>query len=499
VDRDRLRQAVVDFVEHHDDRLLLDDATRADAEALAPGDAEAACLLAIYMTCHQEAMRDRDPSILPDLEWPMQVLASSMSDEVPPSLRELALTVARLVSPEAELRSALRALATALAADDGPDALDAALARAAHAVRTPDLLPHLAHQAWYLIAAGWWRKYLAGGLPSDLDDALAASARDVAVAEGEDRREAAVTHATLLAERVQAGGSERDIRDLASLSREADTPELVGALRDARLAAFRGTGDPDDLDEAIRLGGTELIHDASLTGDDLSTLCLRLQERFRRDGDLSDLDAAVASGRRSVQMPYAGPVELAHRLANLFGALVLRADNGREQEYLDEAIEVVDVAVEFLSRAAEPASGPPGVLPGLQGDFLVRRWQITHTRSDLDGGIERLIDAADTAAAGGAPEAWLRQAAADALMHRFRRRRNAVDLDAAEQQLRLAGSAADPVLRQAIVAARTQPPKLYVRPGDGEGMPSPHALANLHAWNRGQPRTSGLDWVRTHD
>jgi hypothetical protein len=490
VDRDRLRQAVVDFVEHHDDRLLLDDATRADVETLVPVDAEATCLLAMYMTCYQEAMRDRDPSVLPDLDWPMQVLASSMSDEVPQPLRELALTVARLVSPEAELRSALRALATALGADD-PSALDAALARAGHAVRAPDLLPHLEHQSWYLIAAGWWRKYLAGGSPSDLDDALAASARDVAVAEEEDRPEAAVTHATLLAERVRVGGAERDIRDLAALSRDADTPELVIPLRDARLAMFRRTGDPDDLDEAIRLGGVDLIHDPSLTGDDLSTLCLRLQERFRRFNDLADLDAAVACGRQSVQMPYAGTAELAQRLANLFGALTLRADDGREQEYLDEAIEVVDVAVEFLSRA--------GSQPGLQGDFLVRRWQITHNRSDLDSGIEQLIAAADEAAAGGAPEARYRQAAAEALMHRFRRRRNIADLDAAEQQLRLAGSAADPVLRQSIVAARHHPPKLYIQPGDGEGMPSPHALVNLHAWNRGEPRTSGLAWVHTHE
>jgi hypothetical protein len=28
-------------------------------------------------------------------------------------------------------------------------------------------------------------------------------------------------------------------------------------------------------------------------------------------------------------------------------------------------------------------------------------------------------------------------------------------------------------------------------------MPSPHALANLHAWNAGEPRTSGLTWVHT--
>ena len=498
MDRDRLRQAVVDFVEHHDDRLLLDDATRAEAEALPLGDAEAACLLAMYMTCHQEAMRDRDPSVLPDLEWPMQVLASSMSEEVPPSLRELALTVARLVSPEAELRSALRALATALAADD-PGPLDAALTRAANAVRTPDLLPHLEHQSWYLIAAGWWRKYLAGGLASELDQALAASARDVAVAEGEDRREATVTHATLLAEAVRVGGAERDIRDLAELSRDVDSPELVGPLRDARLAMFRRTGDPDHLDEAIRLGGTDLIHDASLTGDDLSTLCLRLQERYRRDGLLADLDAAIACGRRSVQMSYDGPVDLAYRLANLFGALALRAASGGASEFLDEAIEVADVAVEFLSRAPEPPAGPPGVLPGLRGDFMIRRWQITHERDDLDTGIDELTAAADAADAGGAPEARHRQAVAEALMHRFRRRRDAADLDAAERQLRLAGSAADPVLRQSIVAARHHPPKLFVQPGDGEGMPSPHALANLHAWNRGEPRTSGLTWVHTHD
>jgi hypothetical protein len=497
VDHDRLTQAVVDFVEHHDDRLLLADATRAEAEALPLGDAAAACLLAMYMTCRQEAARDRDPSVLPDLDWPMQVLASSMSDEVPPSLRELALTVARLVSPEAELRSALRALAAALSADDDPQALDAALARARHAVRTPDLLPHLEHQAWYLIAAAWWRRYLADRHPSDLDDAVAASARDVAVAEEPDRAEAAVTHATLLAERVRLTAADRDIADLAELSRDADIPELAGALRDARLTMFRRTGEPDHLDELLRLGGADLIADPSMSGDELSMLCRRLQERYQRGGSVADLDAAVSCGRRSVQMPYAGPIELAHRLANLFDALGLRASDGPEREFLDEAVEVADVAVEFLSRAAEPAGGPAGALAGWRGEFLVRRWQITHARGDLDAGIDQLIAAADAAQAGNAPAARHRRAAAEALMRRFRRRRHASDLDAAELQLRLAGPAADPVLRQAIVTARYHPPRLFVQPGDGEGMPSPHALANLHAWNAGEPRTSGLTWVHT--
>nr|WP_296073196.1 hypothetical protein [uncultured Actinoplanes sp.] len=496
MDHDRLTQAVVDFVEHHDDRLLLADATRAEAEALPLGDGAAACLLAMYMTCRQEAMRDRDPSTLPDLDWPMQVLAASMSGEVPPHLRELALTVARLVSPEAGLRSALRALAAALSADDA-EALDAALGRARHAVRTPDLLPHLEHQAWYLIAAGWWRKYLARRHPADLDDAVAASARDVEIAEGPDRAEAAVTHATLLAERVRLAGTERDIADLAGLSREADVPELAGPLRDARLAMFRRTGDADHLDELVRLGGADLIADTSLTGDDLSMLCLRLRERYQRGGDVADLDAAVSCGRRSVQLPYTGPVELARRLANLFDALGLRAADGQQREYLDEAVEVADVAVELLARATEPAGGPAGALSGLRGEFLVRRWQITHVRGDLDAGIDQLIAAGDAAQAGNAPAARHRQAAAEALMRRFRRRRHAGDLDAADQQLRLAGTAADPVLRQAVVTARNHPPRLFVQPGDGEGMPSPHALANLHAWNSGEPRTSGLTWVHT--
>ncbi|HEY0000775.1 MAG TPA: hypothetical protein VGB74_10005 [Actinoplanes sp.] len=501
---DRLWQAVVDFAEHHDDRLLLDGVTRAQAEALPLADATAAALLAMYMTCHHEALRDRDPAILLDLDWPMQVLAAGVSQDVPEPVRALALTVARLVSPEAELRSALRELTAALIGDD-PAALDAALVRAQHAARTPDLPARLEHQCWHRIAAGWARRYQATGRPSDLDDALAASERDMAIVPDADRAEAAATHARLLVERMRHGESVRDLEDLAEHSRDAGLEELAGPLRYARLAMFRRTGDPVHLDEVLRLGG-DVLQDPSLTGEDHSMLGRRLQERYRRDRVAADVDAAVACGRQSVRLPHAGPVDLAGRLANLLDALALRADLGRDagasddaDAFLDEALEVATVAIELLTRAPEPATGPPGVLAGLRGDFLVRRWQLTHARADLDAGIDQLIAAAEAAAAGGAPSAQYRQAAANALLRRFHRRRHAADLDAALRQLDLAGPAADPALRQAIGKAQDNPPRLFI-PSDGsQGLPSPHALANLHAWNRGRPRTSGLLWVHTAD
>jgi hypothetical protein len=504
VEHDQLWQAVVEFVEHHDDRLVLAEATRARAASLPLGDAAAAALLAMYLTCRQEALRDRDPAVLPDLDWPMQVLAASVSGDVPEPLRTLARTVARLVSPEAELRSALRFLTAALAGDDAAT-LDAALGRARRAARTPELPAHLEHQCWHLIAAGWWRRYRATGRPSDLDDALDAIERDVAVARGTDRAEAAVSHTRLLAERVRRNGSLRDLRELAEHSRDAGIDELVGPLRYARLVMFRSTGDPVHLDEMIRLGG-DLINDPSLTGEDHSVLCARLQERYRQSGAATDVDGAVACGRRSVQMPYAGPVELAHRLAHLLGALGLRADLGQDSgllaeahAFLDEAVEVASVAVEFLGGTPEPPAGPPGVLAGLRGEFLVRRWQLTHARSDLDTGIDQLIAAAGTATAGGAPAARHRQAAASALFERFHRRRKAADLDAALHQLDLAEPGADRALRHAICTARDHPPRLFVPSDAGQSLPSPHALTNLHAWNRGLPRTSGLAWVHTVD
>jgi tetratricopeptide (TPR) repeat protein len=177
-------------------------------------------------------------------------------------------------------------------------------------------------------------------------------------------------------------------------------------------------------------------------------------------------------------------------------------------------LDLVNTALDGLDHAMSLADEKQrAVLMGARGEVLIRRWQLTLARADLDDGIDSLIISADRDGPASVMAAYHRKSAATALMRRFRRRRRAGDLDEAERQLQAAEhvlvesdpEAHDELTRTiaSIRSHRDDPPfsiiHMDVLEADREGLSSPHGLANLDAWNRGAPRTSGLTWVHTTD
>ncbi len=177
----------------------------------------------------------------------------------------------------------------------------------------------------------------------------------------------------------------------------------------------------------------------------------------------------------------------------------------RNLELLDRGLDLL-AEVELRSRPTQNA-----MLQGLRGEFLIRRWQISAVRADLDTAIDLLIRAGrDTR------DAESRQLAAKhlhdaaiALGRRFRRRRRIADVDNALLQLEQAidlvadrpteDLAAMESLLKSLRAVRAEPPQMIVhadiREAGREGLSSSHGVANLIAWNAGTPRFSGLEWV----
>jgi hypothetical protein len=181
-------------------------------------------------------------------------------------------------------------------------------------------------------------------------------------------------------------------------------------------------------------------------------------------------------------------------------------------------LDLVNKAIEMLDHAMCLADEKHRiVLKGIRGEILIRRWQLTLARADLDNGINSLIRSADLdidpEGRASVMAAYHRKSAATALTRRFRRRRRAEDLDEAERQLQAAEQVlakSDPEAHKeltqmiaSIRAHRDNPPFAIVHSdileADREGLASPHGMTNLNAWNRGEPRSSGLTWVHTKD
>ena len=177
-------------------------------------------------------------------------------------------------------------------------------------------------------------------------------------------------------------------------------------------------------------------------------------------------------------------------------------------------LELVDRGLEILAEV-ESLSGPTreAMIQGLRGEFLIRRWQITAVRADLDTAIDLLIRAGrDTRdAASRQLAAKHLHHAAVALVRRFRRRRRLADLDNAlvhlEQALTLAADQPDEdfvemeILLGNLREVRAKPPLMIAHADVGEAnredLSSPYSVANMIAWNEGAPRVSGLEWIHS--
>jgi tetratricopeptide (TPR) repeat protein len=323
-------------------------------------------------------------------------------------------------------------------------------------------------------------------------------------------------------------------------------------LSTALCARFQAAGDQDDLDRSVACG--QRAFDASRPDDPgfselRASLLMAWTLKFDRCHDDTALDQALAVLRRGDMDPSAGWLQ---SLKALIDALTQRIGTGREpgpgqdvpiwpRQVRDGLLRVyeeglmlmstqlmgtgaavadlglVDDALEVLREAA----GLGGELRrtmyrSLRGEVLIRRWQITKARNDLDTAIDLLIEAAaDFAAAGDSRELAVQSgmSAANALVRRFRRRRHAQDLREAERQLERAMTLLPAsqtewhdemrALQKYIRSITARPPLMlnYTELGesDREDLSSPLSPTNRLAWSEGRPRFSGLTWVHTRE
>ncbi|MFD8813332.1 hypothetical protein ACFV23_18025 [Streptomyces sp. NPDC059627] len=312
------------------------------------------------------------------------------------------------------------------------------------------------------------------------------------------------------------------------------TPHLVN-LASAYSARFLRFGAEDDLDRSIRHGG-EAVRTA---GDEQSRLeagailVASLALRLDRFDDLSALDKAVellgqgwsvdaawlqsirvlaeVVGRRTEDLSLdqgLHPALLHACEKGLLLAAVELMDTGSQLRNLA----LIDIALDSLATAeALGTSASPAVYPGLRGLILIRRWQISGIRTELDQAIDLLLEAADDEEAPDLAREHLDEAAR-ALYRRFRRRRRIADLEEAGRQMErcLALTPQDHERRprmseflRGVESHLRHPPTALVQvevgAEDGEDLHSPHGMATVNTWNRGEALRSGLDWTSAAD
>ena len=325
--------------------------------------------------------------------------------------------------------------------------------------------------------------------------------------------------AVALLGRFQAGGAPEDLDrsiEYAQLSLAADPgaqassslgPVLLAALT-MRLDRRRDEATLDRIVELIN-GGVDA---APAWVDSLGRL-IGLLNRLADEGvPVDDAVRIDAKGLERFRAVRDGLLLVYEQCAVFMSMGMLDAGSQtRNLELVENAIGVLDHAMTLTSERRSP------ILIGIRGDFLIRRWQLTLTRADLDDAIASLIRSADLMNADDEQPKIMaanhRRSAATALVRRYRRRRNAADLDEAERQLLLA----EPVFAEhepeahaeltstlaGIQATREHPPLVFSHTDllehDREDLTSPYALANVNAWNRGEPRKSGLSWVHPGD
>ncbi|MDQ2585253.1 CHAT domain-containing protein [Saccharothrix yanglingensis] len=314
------------------------------------------------------------------------------------------------------------------------------------------------------------------GSRRDLDDAIAAC--QAAVDGWPD-------HPDVEAMRTNLDTTRSALADLlaheAGLSDRIDTTSDAAELADLLWNRFLRTGDPADLDRAVRVR-QDALHAGESPTEHLTGLCDLLRVRFIHFGRSEDLTASIAAGRAAIEATPHGDADLAWCRSALANALSQRYQTGGAPEDLDEAVrynreavasdtessptylsnlctslrllfehtdrvEHVDEAVEVGRAAVEAApKGTPllGIYLGNLGGALVARFRRTSGQADLDEAIDALRRAVSAMPAA-SPERGMALANLAAALHtRFESRRDSADLDEAVDTGRRAVEATPP-------------------------------------------------------
>ncbi|MCC8251561.1 hypothetical protein [Saccharothrix luteola] len=332
-------------------------------------------------------------------------------------------------------------------------------------------------------------------------DAAIATARATVALFGESEPEHAeflVNVAAGLRGRFQLSGSEDDLGQALHCTRAALSRSIgdagrmrCGALLVLLLAdRLDRFGDPAAFDEAKQVIEQGLHLDPAWLGS-----ISHLGEVVGRRGAEHGIDPRA--GKALLSLLNRGILESCVEMAGV-GA---RARNPA----------VLELAMSALKTAESLGGAPdPAIYTGLRGQILFRQWQISGVRADLDTAIALLLDAV-SATERSAP-VWASDNLKDAaylLYRRYRRRSHRADLEEScrllERALPLAedGTELRATVEERLHRQRRQlanAPMMLVHSDvgevDREGLSSSYGMSALQAWNRGEPRESGLSWVR---
>jgi tetratricopeptide (TPR) repeat protein len=226
---------------------------------------------------------------------------------------------------------------------------------------------------------------------------------------------------------VAVAAVERAIRDAGE-----DGPlAWLGLLASALSLRWRATGDPNDLDEGLRV--FELI---APSGDGPAAVAVRpehrseharlLLDRFERDGDTADLDHALALFEQAIQeTPQRDP---AHAVLLNNRGLCLRERFEHRGRIAD-----LDSATTAFRRAIELAApGAPGRATYLENlaNCLVDWYRVDDDLTRLEQAVVTLTDALGWLPDGSPQRPRVRANLAGALWHRWTENRDDRDLEA---------------------------------------------------------------------
>ncbi|MGS2646644.1 CHAT domain-containing protein [Streptosporangium sp. LJ11] len=251
-------------------------------------------------------------------------------------------------------------------------------------------------------------RYLRGGVPDDLDNAIDAL---------------------------------REAVDAAPADNHHARPGVLSNLGGALQTRFLRSGVLDDLDSAIEAGRQAI---AATPADDpvragfLSNLGRALRFRFEHRGALADLDAAVKISLQAVDAAPADHPERTLYLSNLGNALVSRYQRNGNVADLETAVNTLREAA-----AATPADHPDHA--SRLSDLAIAlhaRFRDSGVTADLDSALDVGREALDATPADHPNRPAMLSNLGNALMSRYERDRNMADLETAVNSFREAANAA---------------------------------------------------------
>jgi tetratricopeptide (TPR) repeat protein len=163
-----------------------------------------------------------------------------------------------------------------------------------------------------------------------------------------------------LVARFELTGATRDLEEVIAAARKGLIPDpgghVAATLALALVTRFDGGGDPDDVEEAVRLTAPlaeRPPHETPARPADMHTRGIALRARYELAGDIDDLNAAVTALRRCIQ---AQSSPLPVHLASLGQTLRHRFERTGDESALDEAVELlrhgIEAAVDDRNEAA---------------------------------------------------------------------------------------------------------------------------------------------------